>query len=32
VRAKRVGQWTYIKRDEDAIRRFADALAKRMAS
>ena len=32
VRAKRIGQWTYFKRDEDAIRRFADALAKRIAS
>jgi ArsR family transcriptional regulator len=32
VRSKRIGQWTYFKRDEDAIRRFADALAKRIAS
>jgi DNA-binding transcriptional ArsR family regulator len=30
VRSKRVGQWTYFKRDEEAIRRFAGALAKRI--
>ena len=32
VRAKRIGQWTYFKRDEEAIRRFSAALAKRIGS
>lgn len=27
VKAKRVGQWTYYRRNEDAIRRFVDGLA-----
>ena len=31
VRSKRLGQWTYFKRDEEAIRRFTAALAKRVA-
>ena len=31
VRAKRVGQWTYYRRDEAAIQRFLAALAARMA-
>ena len=31
VRSKRIGQWTFFKRDEDAIRRFAAALTKRIA-
>jgi ArsR family transcriptional regulator len=30
VRAKRVGKWTYYKRDERAIRRFLDTLARRV--
>jgi DNA-binding transcriptional ArsR family regulator len=31
VRSKRIGQWTFFKRDEEAIRRFTAALAKRIA-
>jgi ArsR family transcriptional regulator len=31
VKSKRIGQWTFYKRDEDAICRFAAALAKRIA-
>jgi ArsR family transcriptional regulator len=31
VRSKRIGQWTFYKRDEDAIRRFTAALSKRIA-
>jgi DNA-binding transcriptional ArsR family regulator len=31
VRSKRIGQWTYFKRDEEAIRHFSAALAKRIA-
>jgi ArsR family transcriptional regulator len=30
VRSKRIGQWTYFKRDEEAIGRFSAALAKRI--
>jgi DNA-binding transcriptional ArsR family regulator len=32
VRSKRIGQWTFFKRDEEAIRRFSAALARRIAS
>jgi DNA-binding transcriptional ArsR family regulator len=32
VRSKRIGQWTYFKRDEEAIARFSAALAKRIGS
>jgi DNA-binding transcriptional ArsR family regulator len=32
VRSTRIGQWTYFRRDEDAIRRFTSALARRIAS
>ena len=32
VRAKRIGQWTYYQRDEDAIRRFQEALAGRISA
>jgi ArsR family transcriptional regulator len=32
VRSKRVGQWTYFKRDEEAIRGFADALARKIGT
>jgi ArsR family transcriptional regulator len=31
VRAKRVGLWTWYRRDEAAIRRFLDALTERLA-
>jgi len=31
VRAKRVGPWTYYKRDDDAIRGFLDRLGRRLA-
>jgi DNA-binding transcriptional ArsR family regulator len=31
VRSKRIGQWTYFQRDEEAIRRFTEALGRRVA-
>jgi DNA-binding transcriptional ArsR family regulator len=31
VRAKRIGQWTYYQRDEEAIQRFQQALAGRIS-